>query len=148
MSKVGCPLALAAALLLLAACAPLATPTPLPATAPASTLTPSPPPADPCTGVPAATSGDITPPCDGTQAKFTMDIWGFTPNEEVGFWLDSWNHGMIAGTRQTVSIGPTGSSEDLYFYPYEFDLQPDTYQWVFQGVTSGHQAILPFRVLP
>ncbi len=137
--------ATAVSLLLLAACAPpVSTPTAAPAPSPA----PSPPPTDPCAGGPAPTNGSITPPCGGAHDRFTMDIWGFAADEQVGFWLDSWDHGMIAGTRETMSIGPTGNAAGIYFYPYEFDLQPGTYQWVFHGVTSGHQSILPFRVLP
>ena len=137
-------------LLSLGACAPqapTATPAPVPTAGSAPNVAPSSPPG-PCAGVPAPTSGGIAPSCGAAQARFTMDIWGFDPDEHVGFWLDSWEHGTIAGTRETVSIGPSGSSEDLYFYPHEFDLQPGTYQWVFQGVTSEHQAVLPFRVLP
>ena len=145
--RVGIALAL---LLTLLACAPRA---PEETLSPGPTATPAPPspvsaPPDPCAGIPTPTGGAIAPACGSAQAQFTMDIWGFQPDEHVGFWLDSWEHGTIAGTRETVSIGPSGSSEDLYFYPYEFDLQPGTYQWVFQGVASGHQAVLPFRVLP
>lgn len=133
-------------LLLLAACAPqtpAATPAP-----PALEAVPSQAPTDPCAGVPAPTSGSIAPSCGGVQERFDMDIWGFDADEQVGFWLDSWEHGMIAGTRETMSIGPSGSAEGLYFYPSEFELRPGTYQWVFQGVASGHQSVLPFRVLP
>ncbi len=123
-------------------------PTRPPATrAPATAVPPPTAPPDPCAGIPADASGSISPKCGNTNTRFTMNIWGFAANEQVGFWLDG-EHGVIAGTRDTVSIGPTGGVEGLWFYPYQFDLIPGLYFWVFQGVSSGHQSILYFKVIP
>ncbi len=79
-----------------------------------------------------------------------MDIWGFASNEQIGFWLDG-EHGIIGGTYQTVSIGPSGSLEGLCFTPNEDWLGltlPGLYYWVFQGTTSNHQSVLYFKVIP
>jgi len=77
-----------------------------------------------------------------------MDIWGFSPNEQVGFWLDSREYGIIGGTRQTASIGPDGSVNDLCFDSGEFELKPGLYWWVFEGTSSHHQSVLYFKIIP
>jgi hypothetical protein len=123
-------------------------PTEVPPTqAPPPTPKPPPPTADPCAGIPADVSGSITPKCGYASTRFTMDFWGFWANEETGFWLND-ESGPIIGTRNTVNIGPTGSVSGLWFLPSDFDLGPGLYFWVFEGVSSGHQSILYFKVRP
>jgi hypothetical protein len=114
-----------------------------------STAPPSepPPPAEPgCEGVPADVSGSITPKCLSPGESFTMSIWGFSPNEQIGFWLTD-PYGNIVGTVETVSIGPEGSFTWPPI-PMSDTADPGLYYWVFEGTSSGHQAILYFKVIP
>ena len=107
----------------------------------------TPPPSTPgCEGVPADVSGSITPKCGTAGTAFAMSIWGFTPNEQIGFWLTD-PYGNVVGTADTVSIGPTGGF-DWPSMPTPANLTPGLYYWVFQGTSSGHQAILYLRIDP
>ncbi len=132
---------------------PIPTQTPAPTAAPRPTKPPTavPPtqPPDPCAGIPADRDGRIEPKCGNRSTRFCMDIWGFTPNEQFGFWLDS-DHGIIGGTYQTATMSSDGTYSNLCFRPEEswLDLQPGLYWWVFQGVSSGHQSVLYFKVIP
>jgi hypothetical protein len=108
---------------------------------------PAPPPATPgCEGVPADVSGSITPKCGMPGTAFTLSISGFTPNEQIGFWLTD-PHGNMVGTVDTVSIGPSGGYDWAPIAISEHS-DPGLYYWVFQGVSSGHKAILYFMVHP
>jgi hypothetical protein len=101
------------------------------------------PPAS-CADVLPDVNGSITPKCGGWSTRFCMDAWGFSPNEQVGFWLDS-QYGIIGGTYRTYSIGPTGTLDDFCFEPKEDWIgidRPGLYWWVFEGTSSGNQAIM------
>jgi hypothetical protein len=106
---------------------------------------PPPPPADACADVPNPVSARIHPgKCVKAGTELSIDIYGFEPNEQVGFWLTS-PDGSIIGTRGTYNIGSTGAVDGLEF-PTD-DLDPGIYYWVFEGTSSKHQSIIYFKIL-
>lgn len=106
---------------------------------------PTPPPADPCADVPEPRNGAIRPAkCVEEGTAIVMDIFGFRPNEEIGFWLTS-PDGVIVGTRRTLNIGPTGSASGLEF-PTD-GLEPGIWYFVFEGVRSKNQSVIYFKIL-
>lgn len=107
---------------------------------------PAPPVADLCADVPDPVSARIRPgKCVKQGTRIEMDVFGFQPNEQIGFWLTA-PDGSMLGTRQTLSIGPAGAVDSLPFPTADFPA--GLYYWVFQGVSSGHQSIVYFKVLP
>jgi hypothetical protein len=107
---------------------------------------PPPPPADPCAGTPDPVSARVRPAkCAVVGTEFSFDVFGFTPNEEVGFWITN-PAGAVVGTRQTVNIGETGAVSGI---PFDTDgLSTGIWQWTFQGVSSGHQSVVYMNLLP
>jgi hypothetical protein len=105
---------------------------------------PPPPPADACTDVPDPVSARIRPSkCVKKGVEIEIDIFGFEPNEQVGFWLTA-PDGSIAGTRRTLSIGPQGAVNGI---PFPTDgLDPGIWYFVFQGVSTNHQSIAYFKI--
>lgn len=100
---------------------------------------------DVCADVPDPVSAAVRPSkCVTAGTTLEIDVFGFRPNEQVGFWITDPN-GDTIGTIDTVSIGPTGRVNGLPFDT--FDVPAGRYQIVFQGVSSGHQAIVYFKVL-
>jgi hypothetical protein len=106
---------------------------------------PPPPVQDQCADVPEPVSGRIRPgKCVKQGDPLSIDIFGFKPNEQVGFWITA-PDGSIFGTRQTASIGASGGVDGIPIRTTGFD--PGLYYLVFQGVSSNHQAIIYFKVL-
>ncbi len=103
------------------------------------------PPADDCGDMPADVSGAISPRCGSPGTALDIRIWGFAPNEQVGFWLTG-PAGDTIGTTEPGTIGPGGSA-DLPLLETPAELKPGLYAWVFQGVSSGHQAVLYFKIV-
>src|SRR5262245_3405417 len=106
---------------------------------------PTPAPADPCADVPEPVSARIRPgKCIKVGDPISIDIFGFEPNEQVGFWITAPDDSIV-GTRQTVNIGPTGDVEGL---PLRTNgLETGLYSIVFEGVSSKHQSIVYFKIL-
>lgn len=122
---------------------------------PAPMQPPVPPPAPPqppepapnvCADVPPPVSARVRPSnCVKEGEIIFFDIYGFQPNEQIGYWLTTpW--GDIFGTRQTLGIGPSGGVSGLDFDT--IDLDPGLWYFVFEGVNSKHQSIVYFKVLP
>lgn len=106
---------------------------------------PAPPAANPCASTPAPVSARVRPSnCDKVGTVFSFDVFGFTPDEDVGFWLTS-PDGIIIGTKRTANIGPTGGVDGLSFDTAGLDI--GIWQWTFQGVSSGHQSVVYINVL-
>jgi hypothetical protein len=106
---------------------------------------PTPAPSDACSDVPDPVSARVRPgKCVKAGIELSIDIFGFKPNEQVGFWLTS-PDGSIIGTRGTYNIGPSGAVDGLSFPTRQLD--PGLYYWVFEGTSSKHQAIIYFKVL-
>jgi hypothetical protein len=103
-----------------------------------------PPTADPCADVPEPINGRIRPgKCVKQGDPLIIDVFGFQPNEQVGFWLNL-PDGSIFGSIETVDIGPTGSVEGL---PLDTELLPaGLWSLVFEGTASKHQAVVYFKV--
>lgn len=117
-----------------------------PAPQPQPTPQPTPPPAsNPCADVPQPVSARVRPSnCEKLGTIFRLDFYGFNPNEEVGYWITS-PEGVIVGTVETVNIGPSGGVDNLTF---DTDgLWPGLWQITFQGVDSGHTAVVYLKLL-
>lgn len=121
--------------------APLPAPSPPPAPAP---VTPPAPAVDECSGIPAPVSATIRPSaCVKQGDQIFIDIFGFAPNENIGFWLTD-PDGDVVGTVETVNIGPTGRVVNLPLDTNE--LYPGLWYFVFEGTASKHQSIVYFKV--
>jgi hypothetical protein len=105
-----------------------------------------PPPADPFADVPNPVNADISAKGGPAGTTFYMNIRGFTPNEQVGFWITA-PTGETIGTIQTLSIGPTGAV-DGFFVQTDPTWPVGLYTMVFQGVSSHHQSILHWKITP
>jgi hypothetical protein len=99
---------------------------------------------NPCADVPDPVSARVRPAkCIKEGTTIFMDIFGFTPNEQIGFWLTA-PDGSMLGTRQTLNIGPTGAVDNL---DWDTDGMPaGLWYFVFQGTSSNHQSIIYFKV--
>jgi hypothetical protein len=94
--------------------------------------------------VPEPVSANLRPAkCVTLGTELSIDIYGFTPNEQVGFWLNAPN-GAVGGTVQTSSIGPEGAIANIPFATN--DLYNGIWSLVFQGTASGHQSIIYFKI--
>jgi hypothetical protein len=111
----------------------------------ASAPAPTPAPTDACADVPEPVSGRIRPGKCVTQGDpITIEIFGFTPDEQVGYWITA-PDGSIFGTRQTASIGSSGG---VVLEPFATGgVPPGLYYFVFEGVSSKHQSIVYFKIL-
>jgi hypothetical protein len=103
------------------------------------------PPADQCADVPDPISARIRPgKCIKQGDPLLIDIFGFEPDEQVGFWINA-PDGSIFGTTRTASIGPRGAVDG---FPIDTrDIPPGIWSLVFQGTTSKHQSVIYFKVL-
>ncbi len=119
---------------------PVASPTPSPVPTPTSTP-------DPCVGTPAPVSANIRPSnCVRAGTIVYFDIFGFTPNEDVGFWLTT-PDGETFGTVETFNIGPAGRVDDFPFDTRIVAGFPGLWYFVFQGTESGHKAVVYVKIL-
>jgi hypothetical protein len=111
--------------------APVAAPAPAPA-------------ANACTDVPDPINGRIRPgKCITEGDQIEVDIFGFRPNETVGFWLNA-PDGSIYGTRRSYDIGDTGSVSG---FPLDTDDMPaGIWSLVFQSTDGSHQSVIYFKV--
>ena len=112
----------------------------------ANTAAPAPTPApNPCADVPEPKNARIRPgKCVKQGEVIAMDIYGFQPNEQIGFWLTAPN-GAVLGTVHTYNVGPNGAVEGLPFDTK--DLDPGLWFWVFKSSTSDYASVIYFKVL-
>ncbi len=123
---------------------PQVQPTPQPPVQPTPQPTPSEP--GPCADAPAPVNANVRPSnCVKQGTVVVFDIYGFQPNEEVGFWLTA-PDGSVVGTVRTVNIGPSGAASGFEFDTADFP--PGIWYLVFQGVSSKHTAIVYIKILP
>jgi hypothetical protein len=103
------------------------------------------PPAVPCNDVPDPVNGRIRPgKCLGAGGMLAIDVFGFQPNEQIGFWLNA-PDGSVFGSRSTYNIGPSGSVENL---PFDTSgLPAGAWSLVFKSSTTDYTAIVYFKVL-
>jgi hypothetical protein len=104
-----------------------------------------PAPSDPCADVPEPVSARVRPSkCVKQGDPVVFDIFGFEPNEQIGFWLNA-PDGSVVGTVETYSIGPTGAVDGL---PLDtLDIPPGLWYFVFKGTSSQHTSIAYFKIL-
>ncbi|MCU0490284.1 MAG: hypothetical protein MUD01_01655 [Chloroflexaceae bacterium] len=106
---------------------------------------PQPPAADQCNDVPDPRNGRIRPgKCIQAGTRIEVDVFGFQPNEEIGFWINT-PEGLIFGTVQTLNIGPSGAVNGVPFPTDRFT--PGIWSLVFEGVSSRHQSVIYFKIL-
>lgn len=98
-----------------------------------------------CNDVPEPVNARVRPgKCVPRGTVLEVDIFGFKPNEQVGFWITA-PSGAIVGTSDTASIGPAGG---INGFPINTARVPAAGLWylVFQGVESVHQSIIYFKI--
>jgi hypothetical protein len=102
------------------------------------------PAANACADVPDPINARIRPSkCVTVGDEIEVDIFGFTPNETVGFWLNA-PDGSIYGTRRSYNIGDTGSVSG---FPLDTDDMPTgIWSLVFQSTNGTHQSVIYFKV--
>lgn len=100
---------------------------------------------DPCADVPDPVNARVSPQkCIFLGETLLIDIAGFEPNEEVGFWITAPDDSVV-GTKETVNIGETGALSQL---PIDTsDLAPGLWYIVFEGTSSGNKAIVYFLII-
>jgi hypothetical protein len=103
------------------------------------------PAADACADVPDPVNARIRPgKCVKQGEMIAMDVFGFEPNERIGFWLNA-PDGSIFGTRRSYNIGPSGGVDGLPFDTR--GLPPGIWSWVFQSSNGAHQSVIYFKVI-
>ncbi len=100
---------------------------------------------DPCTDVPDPVNANIRPAkCVYEGEEIVIDIYGFKPDEQVGFWITD-PDGDIVGTQDTVSIGDTGA---IYDMPFDTSgMAAGLWSIIFEGTSSGNRSMVYFRVI-
>jgi hypothetical protein len=101
--------------------------------------------ADPCATVPDSINANIRPSnCIPAGTQIEIDVFGFQPNEQVGFWVTAPDQ-SVDGTVETVDIGPEGG---IFGLPLDTTgLAPGVWAITFRGVESGNQSVIYFRIL-
>ncbi len=104
----------------------------------------TPPVANTCADVPDPINARIRPSkCVNQGDEIEIDIFGFTPNESVGFWLNA-PDGSIYGTRRSYDIGDTGSVSG---FPLDtVDMPVGIWSLVFESSNGTHQSVIYFKV--
>lgn len=116
-----------------------------PGGSPAPTPPGNPPAQATCDDVPPPVSARIRPSsCVTRGTQLVIDVFGFTPNEQVGFWFTA-PDGAVYGTIETVNIGPQGAASNLPLDTNQFE--PGLWSLIFEGVESKHQARIYFKIL-
>lgn len=106
---------------------------------------PQPPATDSCADVPDPVNARIRPgKCFTAGTAAAIDVFGFQPNEQVGFWFTSPDN-EIFGTVQTLNVGPTGTANDLPLPTGS--MTPGIWSFVMEGTSSGNKAIVYFKIL-
>lgn len=109
-----------------------------------------PPAADPCAGIPGPVDATISPNCVKYGASFRVNVFGFDPDQEIGYWITD-EKGVTVGTNQTVFVGSDGSGYiDISTTDYfGYTLNPGNYVFVAQDAAGIYRpSTAPFRVIP
>src|SRR3954454_4711222 len=104
----------------------------------------TPPVANTCADVPDPINARIRPGKSINEGdEIEVDIFGFTPNESVGFWLNA-PDGSIYGTRRSYDIGDTGSVSGFPLDTRDFPV--GIWSLVFQSSNGTHQSVIYFKL--
>jgi hypothetical protein len=100
---------------------------------------------NPCATVPDSINAAVRPSnCVPAGTQLEIDVFGFQPNEQVGFWITAPDQ-SVNGTVETVNIGSEGA---VYGIPIDTTgVAQGIWAMTFRGVESGHQSVVYFRVL-
>jgi hypothetical protein len=100
---------------------------------------------NPCATVPASINATLRPSnCVPAGTQLEIDVFGFQPNEQVGFWITDPDQ-SVNGTVETVNIGSEGA---VFGIPIDTTgVTQGIWAMTFRGVESGHQSVAYFRVL-
>jgi hypothetical protein len=112
--------------------------------------TPNPQPANPCANIAAPRLAEITPNCVKAGSRFTVLIYGFEPNERVGFWITKSTGGTIGSVRG-LNVDEHGEFEGWIDTNDWFGvvIPPGDYVFVAQDIAQKFEpSIAPFRVIP
>ena len=109
------------------------------------------PPEDPaCAGIAPATRMYIEPNCVKFGDQFYVEVNGYEPGTELGFWITTEN-GVTVGTNQTIRAnedGDIGGFLDTTDY-FGFQLAPGNYVFVIADAKGEYlESTAPFRVIP
>ncbi|MCX7860413.1 MAG: hypothetical protein N2385_09995 [Chloroflexus sp.] len=120
---------------------------PQPAPQPTPQPTPPPAPADPCADIPPPINGEIEPKCiqgDGDVEVVAIGF-GFTPGERVGTYVTQVATGAVIGldTRGSDIANENGVYGIVLLVRSR--LPKGLYAITFEGVQSGHKAIVYFK---
>lgn len=100
------------------------------------------PPADQCADVPAPSNASIKPAnCVYKGTILQIEFTGFQPNEQVT--SDVRSGGRLIGSAET-SAGPSGIIRATYD---TVNLSPGVWEVSVTGKSSGHQAVIHFKVV-
>ena len=107
---------------------------------------PAPQPADLCANIAAPRLAIVEPNCVNYGAEFYIEVYGFEPNEPIGYWITH-SSGESVGTRTTVRVDEEGRFGG-YLDTTDF-LPPGDYVFVAQDADQSREpSIAPFRVIP
>jgi hypothetical protein len=100
---------------------------------------------DTCADVPDPVNARIRPSkCVSRGQTLQIDIFGFQPNEHVGFWITT-PDGNVSGTTETQTIGERGAIDNI---PLETtDLTTGIWTIIFEGTSSGYRSVIYFKIL-
>jgi hypothetical protein len=102
---------------------------------------PAPAPGEP---VPDGKNGSVTPKYGWPGTIFRINIGGFRANEKISFWLTA-PDGSTAGTPAPLNIGNHSGQLTPVLRTNEA-FNPGLWAVTYQGDSSGHQAIVYFRI--
>lgn len=111
---------------------------------------PPPPANNQCAGIPGPTRMYIEPNCVKYGDEFYVEVQGYEPFTELGFWITDQN-GITVGTNQTIQADATGFIggyiDTLDYFGYQ--LTPGNYVFVIADAQGRYlESTAPFRVIP
>ena len=101
-------------------------------------------------GVPAAKDATVTPRCGPIGTVFQISAHGFTPNEQISFWLTAPDQSVV-GTPRPLDIGPHpgsfNNSFDSSFLSSVGDQANGIWALTYEGKDSHHQSVVWFKIV-